>query len=297
MCKNLAEKGNLSQPLLVYNRTKQRAQDLCRALSPGQSEVVDSIQDGVARSEIIFTCVGDDKAITETIETAIQGNVKDKLFVDCSTVHPDCTAKLAETLNGKGAGFVACPVFGAPPLSAAGLLILVLAGPKPLTSRILPYTTGVLGRAVLDLSGQPQRQASLLKIIGNTFVVQMIEALAEGHVLAEKSGLGVDNVHKFVELMFPGPYAKYSERFLQGDYYNRDEVRKAASPLFAVDLALKDCNHALDLATTSGAKLKAVEVGKAHLELVKKERGTKGDIAGIYGAVRRESGLVFGIGD
>ena len=120
-------------------------------------------------------------------------------------------------------------VFGAPPLSAAGLLILVLAGPKLLTSRILPYTTGVLGRAVLDLSGQPQRQASLLKIIGNTFVVQMVEALAEGHVLAEKSELGVDNVHKFVELMFPGPYAKYSERFMQGDYYDRDEVRKAAS--------------------------------------------------------------------
>lgn len=62
-------------------------------------------------------------------------------------------------------------------------------------------------------------------------------------------------------------------------------------PLFQVDLALKDARHALDLASTSGAKMKAVEVARDHLQDVKSQRGPKGDLAGIYGAVRKESGL------
>jgi len=64
-------------------------------------------------------------------------------------------------------------------------------------------------------------------------------------------------------------------------------------PLFQVDLALKDVGHALNLAETSGAKMRAVEVAKQHLLEVKEHRGEKGDIAGIYGAVRKESGLPY----
>ena len=37
----------------------------------------------------------------------------------------------------------------------------------------------------------------------------------------------------------------------------------------------------------------AVEVADAHLAAVKEHMGEKGDIAGIYGAVRKESGLKF----
>lgn len=109
MCKNIVEKGSLSSPLIVYNRTPQRAKELSASLPSGKSTVVTSIEEAVSKSDIIFTCVGDDKAITETIETAVKGDVKGKLFVDCSTVHPDTTDKLAKTIEGKGAQFVACP--------------------------------------------------------------------------------------------------------------------------------------------------------------------------------------------
>lgn len=64
-------------------------------------------------------------------------------------------------------------------------------------------------------------------------------------------------------------------------------------PLFAVDLARKDAGHALALAASAGAKLKDVEVADAHLAAVQKRMGSRGDITGIYGAVREESGLKF----
>lgn len=53
----------------------------------------------------------------------------------------------------------------------------------------------------------------------------MIETVAEGLVLAEKSNLGKDNLHKFIQAIFPGPFTLYSQRMISGDYYNREEVR------------------------------------------------------------------------
>lgn len=288
MVKNIVEKGSFTSPLAIYNRTTARSEKLASTLPSDKTKVVTSIEEAVNAADIIFTCVGDDKAITETIDTALKSpNAKGKLFVDCSTVHPDTTDQLAKTVNNAGAEFVACPVFGAPAMADNGQLICVLAGPASQVSRAKPFCKGVMGRAEIDYSDQPHGTATRLKIIGNTFILNMVETLSQGHTLAEKSGLGTDNLHSFIEVMFPGPYTAYSNRMREGDYYKRDE------PLFAVDLARKDAGHALSLAESSGAKMKGVETGDAHLKMVQEHMGSKGDIAGIYGAVRQESGLKF----
>lgn len=288
MVKNLAEKGTYSAPLAVYNRTTARSEKLVSTLPSDKAKVVTSIEDAVSAADIIFTCVGDDKAIADTIDTALKSpDAKGKLFVDCSTVHPDTTDKLAKTINDAGAEFVACPVFGAPAMADNGQLVCVLAGPAAQVSKVKPFCKGIMGRAEIDFSDQPHGTASRLKIIGNTFILNMVETLSEGHTIAEKSGLGSDNLHQFIETMFPGPYTAYSTRMRSGDYYNRDE------PLFNVDLARKDAGHALALAESSGAKMKGVEVADAHLKMVQQHMGNKGDIAGVYGAVRQEAGLKF----
>ena len=105
-----------------------------------------------------------------------------------------------------------------------GQLVCVLAGPASAVAKVKPYCKGVMGRANIDFSDQPQGKATLLKIIGNTFILNMVETLSEGHTLAERSGLGNEILHSFIETMFPGPYVAYSGRLLAGDYYKRDEV-------------------------------------------------------------------------
>lgn len=49
----------------------------------------------------------------------------------------------------------------------------------------------------------------------------------------------------------------------------------------------------MNLAKSGGARMKDVEVADGHLAEVQKHMGSRGDIAGIYGAVRQESGLKF----
>ena len=109
MCKNLVEKGNLGNPLIIFNRTAQKAENLKAKLPEGKSTVAQSIEEAVSQSDIIFTCLGNDAATTDTINTAVKGDVKGKLFVDCSTVHPDTTNMLAKVIEEQGADFVACP--------------------------------------------------------------------------------------------------------------------------------------------------------------------------------------------
>lgn len=289
MCKNLVEKGNLSQPLIIYNRTTSKAEALASKL--GHSTVAPSLDEAVAKADIIFYCLGDDASVLSTIEQATKGNVKGKLFVDCSTIHPDTTTQAAKAVEAQGATYVACPVFGAPAMADAGQLVCVLAGPTEACEKVKPYLTGVIGRAVIDYSGAEPSRATLLKIIGNTFVLSMVETLSEGHVLAEKSGLGSEDLHKFVETMFPGPYTAYSARLKSGDYYKREE------PLFAATLARKDARHAQAIANKAGFTMKNVELANGYLEAVIEQRGKQGDIAGIYGAKRVEAGMKFENGE
>lgn len=45
----------------------------------------------------------------------------------------------------------------------------------------------------------------MLKVIGNTCILSMVETISKGQVVVEKTRLGVDILHQFPEVMFPGP--------------------------------------------------------------------------------------------
>lgn len=285
MCANLVEKGNLTEPLQIYNRTVSKAEALSKKI--GHSTVASSIDDLVSKSDIIFYCLGDDQSVLDQVDTILKTSVKGKILVDCSTIHPDTTRKEDETIRKAGGEFVAMPVFGAPPMADSGQLVCVLAGPKTVVETIKPYCEGVMGRAIIDLSDQDPGKASMLKIIGNTFILSMVTTLSEGYSMAEKTGLGVKELQQFVDTMFSAPYTPYSNRMLSGDYYKREE------PLFAVDLARKDARHVKKLAADAGMRHRIVEIADEYLAKVKEHSGEKGDMPAIYGAKRQESGLKY----
>ncbi|KAL8988174.1 MAG: hypothetical protein Q9177_002710 [Variospora cf. flavescens] len=195
--------------------------DLQATLPANKSTVAGSIPAAITGADIIFTCLGDDAAMMETVDTICKsGNsIAKKLFVNCSTVHPDTTDQLAAMFSFHGGEFVACHVFGAPAMADAGQFVCVLVGARPSVKKVLPFCKGVMG---------PNNRVGelLLKVIGNSSVLNMVETLSEGHTIAKKSGLGNDNLHQVIEAMFLGPPTAYSWRMIGGDYYRR------AEPLF-----------------------------------------------------------------
>ena len=232
MCLNLAKEGNLSTPLLVFNRTEKRATDLRDSVSACKITVSPTAEDAISKSDIIFICVSNDAAVEEIFADALKKggrSIVGKLFVDCSTVHPNTTRSLAKKVREAGAELVASPLLGMPAMAAAGQLVCLLAGPASAIGRVKLYTEGILSRGSIVVSETDAGMASTLKIVANTFVLSMVEALAEGHTLAEKSGLGADMLEQVLDITFPGLYHVYSKTMSSGDYHKMEEV---SFPLF-----------------------------------------------------------------
>ncbi len=139
MSKNLAEKANLSQPLLLFNRSAQRSIDLQAKLGADKTDVIESVADGVSKADVIFMCLSDDAAVDLMVAEIVQNDVKGKLIIDCTTVHPDTSDKTGRTIEAAGADFVAAPVFGPPPMAEAGKLVIAAAGPKAAVLRVSIY--------------------------------------------------------------------------------------------------------------------------------------------------------------
>ena len=107
MSKNLVEKGNLDKPLILHNRTHSRA--LNHSQNIGYAVAVESVQEAVARADIIWTCLSDEGAVFETFDAIFQAGITGKLFVDCSTITSQGTNQLARRVRDAGADFVAIP--------------------------------------------------------------------------------------------------------------------------------------------------------------------------------------------
>lgn len=232
MCRNLAEKGNLSSPLLVFNRTEKPATDLCESVSACKITVSPTVEEAISNSDIVFICVSNDVAVEEIFANALKKggqSLSDKLFVDCSTVHPNTTRSLAKQVSEAGAQLVACPLLGMPAMAASGQLVFLLAGPAEAIDRLKPYMDGVMGRGHIIVSVTDAGLASALKIVANTFVLSMVEALAEGHTLAERCGLGAEKLEAALAITFPGLHQVYSKMMSSGEYYKMQKV-----PLFTL---------------------------------------------------------------
>lgn len=95
--------------------------------------------------------------------------LRDKIFVDCSTVHPDTVGITVSKLRERQASFLAAPVFGGNPLAVDGKLVFAIGGPRDAVGRVKPLIQDVMGRRVIDC-GEDATKAALLKIAGYVHV-------------------------------------------------------------------------------------------------------------------------------
>ncbi len=120
----------------------------------------------VKSCDIIFTMISNDTVLDSLVDIALSlDDIKGKVLVDTSTVHPETAKRCAEKLAAKGAVFIASPVFGASGMATAGKLIFAMAGKKEALEEVKPLVQGVMGRSIIDL-GDDVGRSSLLKIAG-----------------------------------------------------------------------------------------------------------------------------------
>ena len=67
----------------------------------------------------------------------------------------------------------------------------------------------------------------------------------------------------------------------------------AKQPLVSIDMAQSLAAETMDMAKESDTSIKAYETAVEHMKMVESYAGPTGDIAGLYGVVRMESGLNY----
>ena len=107
MTKNLIAKGSLERPLLLYNRTRSRAEE--HSVVIGHSAVAETLESAVNNSDILWSCLENQEAVLATFEEILSKDIQGKLFVESSTILPNVTEQIAARVMAAGAEFIALP--------------------------------------------------------------------------------------------------------------------------------------------------------------------------------------------
>jgi 3-hydroxyisobutyrate dehydrogenase-like beta-hydroxyacid dehydrogenase len=239
MARNLIRAGH---ELMVYNRTRNRADELAVEGAAVASSAADACAHGV-----VMTMLADDSAVEKT--TFDNGGILDALpaggiHVSCSTISIVLAKRLAESHLRRGQDFVASPVFGRPQAAEAAKLVIVAAGPGGAVERCRPLFEAI-GHQLFVL-GSEATAANALKLGGNFLIASMLEALGEALALMRKSGV---NPAQFLEIvngsLFKSPVY---------ENYGKIVVEEKFQPAgFKMHLGLKDVR--LILAAGEGASV------------------------------------------
>lgn len=137
--------------------------------------------------------MSDDTALKTIISAVLQlgdDELRDKIIVDTTTVHPDTTKQVAEQLALRSCLFLAGmsahgytiyqksptgpqvpngifigPVFGPTPTAVEGKLLMAFAGPKKAIDLLVPFFKNTIVRDVIVVSERPEK-AVLMKTLG-----------------------------------------------------------------------------------------------------------------------------------
>ncbi|HEY9437144.1 MAG TPA: NAD(P)-dependent oxidoreductase [Streptomyces sp.] len=231
-------------PVRAWNRTRDKAAPLATA----GATISDTAEEAVRGADVILTVLNDGPSVAETLTAAAPGLRPGQVWLQCSTVGIDATTGLVHRAQGLGLVYVDAPVSGTKQPAEQGTLTVFVSGPSSARAVSTPVLDAI-GQRTLWVGEEPG-VATRLKLVANTWVINMVNSVAECLNLAD--GLGLDP-RTFLDAMKGGaldtPYLQgKSEAVLSGDL----------APSFSLTMALKDARLILDAAAASGVTLDLV---------------------------------------
>lgn len=171
--------------LVVHNRTASRADAL---VTLGATRA-DTPAEAAAGADLVFTCVSDSPDVEQIVlghDGAASRMRPGSVLVDCSTIAPAVTRRIAEELAGRGIGAVDAPVSGGSEGAKNGTLSAFVGGTVADVTTAGPALEAFC-TSITHLGGPGAGQAA--KAVNQVLVAGTYAALAEALVLGENEGL------------------------------------------------------------------------------------------------------------
>ncbi|MGG4542559.1 NAD(P)-dependent oxidoreductase [Bacillus velezensis] len=248
MASHILEAG---YPVLVYTRTKQKAEEILNKGAVWQETVKDLSE----KADIIITMVGYPSDVEEIYlgENGILRHAKEGAFViDMTTSKPSLAKKIAEQAKEKSIHALDAPVSGGDSGARNGTLAIMAGGEKEAFEACLPLFS-VMGENI-QYQG-PAGSGQHTKMCNQIAIAAGMVGVAEAMAYAEKSGLNPEQVLKSITTGAAGSWSlsNLAPRMLKGDF----------APGFYVKHFIKDMGIALEEAELMGEEMPGLALAKS----------------------------------
>lgn len=183
MARHLLEAGH---EVALWSHQAQKAGDLARA---GRGLACSIPKEVAERADFIFYCVGDTsmaKTITLGSGGLLEGVRKGCVVSDCSTIAPAVSREIGAAFAAREAHFLDAPCTGSRPGAEQATLTFMVGGDQSAFERAKPYFE-LMGKTFYYCGGSGQGLQA--KLTQNLVLANIMEAFAEGIVLATKGGI------------------------------------------------------------------------------------------------------------
>ncbi len=153
------------------------------------------------RNDVIFLCVTGSSQLEEVMFQAdgvLAGLGEGKTVVDCSTVEPHVTLKVADAVFGKDARFLDAPLTRTPKEAEQGRLNVMVGGDEQTLREIRPLLDAF---AENIYHAGPVGAGHTLKLLHNFVSLGNCALLAEAVVCARRGGVNIDT---FIDVLASG---------------------------------------------------------------------------------------------
>ena len=274
MAGHLARAGH---PIRVYNRTRARAEAFCEQHG---GEASTTPEEAVRDSDFVLVCSGNDADLREVLQGeggALAQMQAGSVLIDHTTASPELARELSGDAAERGVAFLDAPVSGGQSGAEQGVLTAMVGGEAETFARSLPVLE-CYARRVVHMG--PVGSGQLTKMVNQVCIAGLVQALAEGLNLADRSGLDVSRV---VEAISGGAAQSW-----QMD--NRAETMMAGSYDFgfAVDWMRKDLAIALAEADRCGAQVPITAMVDGFYAQLQAEGGGRLDTSSLLARLARD---------
>jgi 3-hydroxyisobutyrate dehydrogenase len=240
----LALKGH---KVTIFNRDRSKAEKILTR-DATNLKMVDRPEEIGNNSDMAIICVKDYQAVADvSFKTGglIETTNTDLIVMQCSTISPDESNKVADFYSNKQIRMLTVPMLGGTTAVERGEITLIGAGPKTAYELAEPILKDLSGQ--IFYLGSDHRAASALKLAININIALIALALGEGMVFARGTGVNTGTFVKILNSTYfkTGISEKKGPRIVNDDY----------TPSFYLTNMVKDLDLALRTAYTSGITL------------------------------------------
>lgn len=244
-------------PLVVWNRTASRAEDLVKQ----GAKLAAHPREVASQADILITIVSDPAALEEVLwgtNGAINALRRGSIYIDSSTVSPDLARRAATACVDRGVDFLDAPVTGGTWGAEKGELVFMIGGDATVLARAKPVLE-VLGKKLFLLG--PNGAGQTVKLGMNLILAMQVDALAEALAIVTAAGVAGE---RLVEVL-----QSSMGRTALLDIKAPLMLKKQYGSSFPLRLMQKDLRLALELAQQHGISLPAASAAYATYTAVK----------------------------